>query len=120
MKLLIPPPIQTLLSAIMMWLISRYFLYANFSLNGMNVLAFLFLIIGVIIIIMGINKFRENRTTISPIKPNKTSSLVNNGIYKYTRNPMYLGLLLMVVFSSSFFKEFYKFFNYTIIYIVHN
>ncbi len=109
MKLLIPPPIQTLLSAIMMWLISRYFLYANFSLNGMNVLAFLFLIIGVIIIIMGINKFRENRTTISPIKPNKTSSLVNNGIYKYTRNPMYLGLLLMLFSAALFLKNFISF-----------
>ena len=102
MKLLIPPPLQALLSAIMMWLISRYFTHAIFSLNGINVFALIFLIIAVIIIILSINKFRKIKTTISPLKPNKTSSLVNSGIYDYTRNPMYLGLLLML-FSIALF-----------------
>tara|TARA_Y100001935_G_scaffold250269_1_gene250095 strand:+ start:1036 stop:1488 length:453 start_codon:yes stop_codon:yes gene_type:complete len=109
MKLLIPPPIQALLSAIMMWLISRYFPYANFSLKGVNIFAFVFLIIGIIIIILSINKFREIRTAISPLEPNKTSSLAKNGIYKYTRNPMYLGLLFMLFSIALFLKNFISF-----------
>ena len=109
MKLLIPPPIQALLSAIMMWLISRYFLQANFSLTVINVFALVFLIIAAIIIILSINKFRETKTTISPLKLNKTSSLVSNGIYRYTRNPMYLGLLLMLFSSDLFLKNFISF-----------
>tara|TARA_Y100000768_G_C23525222_1_gene472189 strand:+ start:102 stop:554 length:453 start_codon:yes stop_codon:yes gene_type:complete len=109
MKLLIPPPIQALLSAILMWLISRYFQYANFSFKGMNIFALVFLIIAIIIIIMGINKFREIKTTISPLEPNRTSSLVNTGIYRYTRNPMYLGLLLMLFSTALFLKNFIGF-----------
>ena len=109
MKLLIPPPIQALLSAIMMWLISRYFLQANFSLTVINVFALVFLIIAAIIIILSINKFRETKTTISPLKLNKTSSLVSNGIYRYTRNPMYLGLLLMLFSTALFLKNFISF-----------
>ena len=109
MKLLIPPPIQALLSAIMMWLITRYFQHANFTFKGMNIFALLFLIVAVIIIIMGINKFREIRTTISPLEPNRTSSLVNTGIYRYTRNPMYLGLLLLLFSTALFLKNFISF-----------
>ena len=109
MKLLIPPPIQALLSAILMWLISRYFQHANFSFKGMNIFALVFLIIAIIIIIMGINKFREIKTTISPLEPNRTSSLVNTGIYRYTRNPMYLGLLLMLFSTALFLKNFIGF-----------
>ena len=109
MKLLIPPPIQALLSAIMMYLISRYFTHANFSLNGINIFALIFLIIAVIIIILSMYKFRKIKTTISPLRPNKTSSLVNNGIYEYTRNPMYLWLLLMLFSTALFLKNLISF-----------
>ena len=96
MKLLIPPPFQALFFSIIMWLISRQFVNASFSLNGINTFAFIFLIIAVMLLILSINKFRQVGTTISPLKPNKTSSLINSGIYRYTRNPLYLGLLLML------------------------
>ena len=109
MKLLIPPPIQALLSAIMMCLISRYFTHANFSLNGINIFALIFLIIAVIIIILSMYKFRKIKTTISPLRPNKTSSLVNSGIYAYTRNPMYLGLLLILFSTALFLKNLISF-----------
>jgi len=109
MKLLIPPPIQALLSAIMMCLISRYFTHANFSLNGINIFALIFLIIAAIIIILSMYKFKKIKTTISPLRPNKTSSLVKSGIYEYTRNPMYLGLLLMLFSIALFLKNFISF-----------
>ena len=109
MKLLIPPPIQALLSVTMMWLISRYFTYVNFTFNGINLLALVFLIIAVILLILSVNKFIEIKTTISPLKPNKTSSLVNSGIYSYTRNPMYLGLLLILFSTAFLLKNFISF-----------
>ena len=109
MKLLIPPPIQGLLSAIMMCLINRYFTHANFSLNGINIFALIFLIIAAIIIILSMYKFKKIKTTISPLRPNKTSSLVNSGIYAYTRNPMYLGLLLMLFSTALFLKNLISF-----------
>ena len=109
MKLLIPPPIQALLSAIMMWLISRYFTHANFSFNGINIFALIFLIIAAIIIILSMYKFKKIKTTISPLRPNKTSSLVNSGIYAYTRNPMYLGLLLILFSTALFLKNLISF-----------
>lgn len=45
---------------------------------------------------LGVAAFRRARTTVNPTQPGKTSSLVNSGIYSLTRNPMYLGFLLIL------------------------
>tara|TARA_B100000902_G_scaffold361696_1_gene379370 strand:+ start:188 stop:493 length:306 start_codon:yes stop_codon:yes gene_type:complete len=41
--------------------------------------------------------FKKEKTTINPIKIEKASSLVTNGIFKYSRNPMYLGMVLILI-----------------------
>jgi protein-S-isoprenylcysteine O-methyltransferase Ste14 len=41
--------------------------------------------------------FRRARTTVNPMRPQASSSLVTGGIYRYTRNPMYVGLLFVLV-----------------------
>jgi protein-S-isoprenylcysteine O-methyltransferase Ste14 len=41
--------------------------------------------------------FRRAQTTITPLKPETASSLVSTGIYGFTRNPMYLGLLTVLI-----------------------
>ena len=109
MKLLIPPPLLTLISAIFMFIISKYFNQANFSLNQFNQFALFFLIVGMITLIISILKFIKIKTTISPLEPNKTSILVVSGIYKYTRNPMYLGLLLILFSLFLYLKNFLSF-----------
>ena len=40
--------------------------------------------------------FRRRRTTVDPIQPQKASSLVIDNVFRYTRNPMYLGLVLVL------------------------
>jgi protein-S-isoprenylcysteine O-methyltransferase Ste14 len=52
---------------------------------------------GILIAVSGLLAFRRARTTASPLRPDKASSLVASGIYRYTRNPMYLGMLLVLV-----------------------
>lgn len=46
---------------------------------------------------LGILHFRKANTTIHPLRPEKASSLVTTGIYRYTRNPMYLGLVIALL-----------------------
>lgn len=52
---------------------------------------------GVCVALLGVASFRRARTTVNPLKPEKASALVMSGIYRYTRNPMYLGLLLALL-----------------------
>ena len=45
----------------------------------------------------GIVSFVRARTTVNPMKPESSSTLIVSGIYGLTRNPMYLGLLLILI-----------------------
>ena len=60
------------------------------------------LILAFIIIGWGVLEFRRAHTTVDPHRPNKASTLVTSGIFKYTRNPMYLGMVLMML-SATFY-----------------
>ena len=69
---------------------------------------FFILSIGILILLNPVLKFKKSKTTINPIKFKKVNRLVTSGIYKYTRNPMYLGLLMIVISSSIFYLNFYS------------
>jgi protein-S-isoprenylcysteine O-methyltransferase Ste14 len=45
----------------------------------------------------GLAAFRRARTTVNPLQPDRASALVSAGIYRYTRNPMYLALAMALL-----------------------
>ena len=57
----------------------------------------IFLALGVLSAFSGIIAFRLKGTSVDPRNPDDASSLVIGGIYKYTRNPMYLGMALILL-----------------------
>jgi protein-S-isoprenylcysteine O-methyltransferase Ste14 len=82
LELKVPPLAVGALLAALMWLVSRLVPGFNF---------------GAMIIVLGMASFKRAKTTINPMKPESSSSLVISGIYKLSRNPMYLGFLLVLV-----------------------
>jgi len=46
--------------------------------------------------VAGVLEFRRARTTVNPTTPQAATSMVRSGIYRHTRNPMYLGMLLVL------------------------
>ena len=69
----------------------------NFSNNGISLFL---LILGLIIFISAVRSFREQKTTVNPLKPKQASSLVTSGIFRFSRNPMYLGMLIILLSIS--------------------
>ena len=55
------------------------------------------IISGFIIILSAIILFKKYKTTITPLNPSNSTKLITVGIYKFSRNPMYLGLLLVLL-----------------------
>jgi protein-S-isoprenylcysteine O-methyltransferase Ste14 len=53
--------------------------------------------LGVLVAVLGMLAFRRAKTTINPVNIGAASSIVTSGVYRYTRNPMYVGLALMLV-----------------------
>ena len=54
------------------------------------------IIIGLVIILFAIILFKKYQTTITPLNPSNATKLITDGIYKFSRNPMYLGLLFVL------------------------
>ena len=104
MRLKTPPAVQLFILALPMWIISMYADNFRFIFKFNNELALFCLIIGGTIIVFGIAAFRKAETTVTPLHPDKASSLVTMGIYQYIRNPMYFGLLL-ILFSIGFYLQ---------------
>jgi protein-S-isoprenylcysteine O-methyltransferase Ste14 len=66
----------------------------SFTLAGSSAIGLLLVIAGVALAFAGVVAFRRQRTTVNPLTPGASSSVVSSGVYRVSRNPMYVGLLL--------------------------
>ena len=97
----IPPPVIDLGCAALMWGIARWLPGAQiwspgaypFALGAAIGLA----LAGGLIALAGVWEFRRARTTVNPLAPERASTLVQTGVFGLTRNPMYLGMLLVLI-----------------------
>jgi protein-S-isoprenylcysteine O-methyltransferase Ste14 len=94
LELKIPPVLVVISVAALMWWVAVVAAPFGFFLPARGVLAACAAVLGVTVCVMGIVEFRRAGTTVNPLKPSQSSSLVVSGIYRLTRNPMYLGFLL--------------------------
>lgn len=66
----------------------------TFTLAGSSAIALALVVLGGAMAIAGVIAFREKRTTVNPLTPSASSFVVSGGVYRVSRNPMYLGFLL--------------------------
>lgn len=97
LELKIPPLAQLALAALAMWGLARAEWAADFQLPRMRAVAAGFALAGVAAEAGAVFSFRRAQTTMNPLTPGKATRLVVTGIYRWTRNPMYVGLLLWLV-----------------------
>jgi protein-S-isoprenylcysteine O-methyltransferase Ste14 len=105
LELKVPPVVLVLLAAVVMWLVSSVAPSFTWSLPYRQVVALTLAVTGGIITILGVIAFRQAHTTVNPTNPQSASSLVSNGIYQVSRNPMYLGFLLALFGLAVFFSN---------------
>ena len=91
----IPPPLVTLFFGCCIYFSKDFFLVVN--IQALSLLSYLLFLSGFGILIMAARSFKEHSTTINPIKIETASSLVVSGIFNYSRNPMYLGMVLILL-----------------------
>jgi len=96
MKLLIPPPVYALLIGLLMWFLNKNLPMAHFIDAPWNKIGVVLIVIAGSLDVWSIFLFFKKHTTPNPMKPNNTTGIVTNGLYKITRNPMYVGLLTIL------------------------
>jgi len=93
LELKLPPLALGFLVAVGMWLLARSTPALVLSLPGRGAIAALLAGIGFAIAAAGIVEFGRARTTVNPMNPEAATAMVTSGIYRFSRNPMYLGFL---------------------------
>lgn len=96
-ELKVPPVALAVAFAVVMWAASTIFSAASLPVPGVSIVAVAFAFIGGGIAVAGVSAFRRHDTTVNPIRPETTTSIVTAGIYRITRNPMYLGLAFVLL-----------------------
>ena len=109
LALKVPPVAQVIITAAAMYGVSKMVPALTFSLNGSTALAVGLGVMGMSLGVMGVTQFRKAQTTPNPQALEKVSSLVTSGIYQYSRNPMYLGLVLILLGWAFYLSHFLSF-----------
>jgi len=93
----VPPVAALLCVAVPMWLVARLTPALAVDLPGRGAAALVLALAGAAIALAGVAEFRRARTTVNPLRPERASALVVSGIFRWTRNPMYLGLAIVLL-----------------------
>ena len=102
METKIPPPIVTLVFGL-----SIYFsrgIFQAVEIKYSFYIGILLLILGLAVLIFVVRLFRKDKTTVNPLSPEQATKLVTDGIFKYSRNPMYLGMVFILSSMAVFFN----------------
>ena len=102
----IPPPIL-----VFILITSNYFSQNQLEIIHLPykyLISVLILLVGTLILISPVFKFIKSKTTVNPVKFKKVNKLVTSGIYKYSRNPMYLGMILIIISTSIYYLNYYS------------
>ncbi|MCK0134699.1 isoprenylcysteine carboxylmethyltransferase family protein [Arenibacter sp. S6351L] len=97
MKLKIAPLVITFVFGLFMYLLATYLPVGYFDFFGRNYLMYLLFFLALLIGVVSLFQFFSSKTSIDPRTPSKVSKLVTGGLYQYSRNPMYLALLLLLL-----------------------
>lgn len=94
----IPPPVVTLVFGLLIYCSADLLPSLIFELQ--NALALLFAIAGLGVMTVAVVSFIQLKTTVNPLQPKSATALVTGGVFRFSRNPMYLGMLLLIISVS--------------------
>ena len=102
METKIPPPLVTLVFGMSIYFSREMFpaIEIQYSLY----LGIFLLLSGFFILVSAVRLFRKDETTVNPLSPEQATKLVTDGIFKYSRNPMYLGMAIVLSSIAVFFN----------------
>ncbi len=97
MELRVPPLIQVLVLGFAMLSIAILLPSFEILVPAGRLVGSILIVVGTILALAGVIEFRRINTTVDPRYPDNSESLVYAGIYKLSRNPMYLGMFIILL-----------------------
>ena len=97
MALKLPPALIFVFFAAIMYLLATFLPVGYFDFFGRHLLVKILLVSAILLGSIAIMQFLRAKTTVDPLNPSKAQKLVTKGLYNYSRNPMYLTMLLILL-----------------------
>lgn len=97
LELKIPPVVQMVIFAGFMWILAALLLPLSVTFSASSLVALILASAGVVFALLGVLEFRSAGTTVDPRVPEQSASLVTSGVYRISRNPMYVGFLFLLI-----------------------
>ncbi len=88
------PPTYLLVAIILILLLHFTFPVATIVRNPLNLMGLFPLLIGVVLNLIADRDFKQYQTTVKPYE--ESATLLTEGVYRYSRHPMYLGFVLVL------------------------
>ena len=88
----IPPPAICFICALLMYISAQVSALADIMPRFPILLSVVLMVFGTALGVLGVWAFRRVRTTVSPLNPEQTEHFVSDGVYRFSRNPMYAGM----------------------------
>lgn len=108
LELKVPPIALVFIFMFSMWLVSAQLPKPDILGSGSTIAAAFIVIFGAAVSISGVLAFRQAQTTVNPLAPQEASTLVKSGVYRITRNPMYVGFLLFLIGFGIYLQSVYS------------
>ena len=96
MNPLVPPPVVVAIVGVVMWAVDRSLELGKVESALQAPVAGVLLVVGLLLMLVAVASFIAAKTTVNPLRPSRASSLVTTGIFRLSRNPIYLGDLLVL------------------------
>lgn len=93
----IPPPLVVLITGLAMWVVSEHMAWAKLAFAWRMPAAAALLALALVPMLAAVASFIAARTTINPMRPARASALITDGVFRISRNPIYLGDLLLLM-----------------------
>ena len=93
----IPPPLLGFATALFMWLVAQVLPTLTMPSTKINTVGLVIMVAGFCLDLLALSQFLKLKTSFDPTKPHKASTVVTSGLYRHSRNPMYLGLMIALI-----------------------
>lgn len=105
LELKIPPLVLLVAFGMVAFALSLVIPSMTFTLAHSTDIAGALTVAGIGVALVGVIAFNRSGTTVNPTTPEKSQVVVSTGIYRFTRNPMYLGFALVLAGLATYLSN---------------
>ena len=109
LELKVIPPVQLIIASVLMYSLTTFFPHNYFILPISLPITVFLILVAISIGAFALYDFHKHKTTFHPHTPEKTSKVVDSGVFAYSRNPMYLSLVITLIALAVYLQNYTSF-----------